>query len=237
MTDRVRDNRILIAALAVVALAALAWGWHAHRQRQAAELQLGIDSARVISESFAGTNRLKVGEVSGKLVARSEDPGLIDLLDSSQTIVAPWSVDYFIDLSRVGSSDFAWNADARTLLVELPEPIVGRPNIDMTGAEVTQSGVFISRQAGMRLQRKAADALAVRADQAARSTENLKRVRQSAAEAVRHNVEAPLKAAGMGDVKVDIRFRSQRSTNDDVWDYTTPIDQVAEKLKQFNRPS
>ena len=232
-TPRPVTTRIVIAALVAVALLALAWGWHAQRERDAAQLQLGLDSARVISESFAATNRLKVGEVSGKLIARSQDPGLIDLLDSSQTMVAPWSVDYFIDLSQIGPSDFSWNAEARTLLVEIPEPIVGRPNIDIAGAQVSQSGLYISRRAGMRLQRKTADALSARAAQSASSVENLKRVRTSAVKAVRANVKAPLNAAGMDDVTVDIRFRSQRNTNDDVWDYTTPIDQVAETLERM----
>ena len=50
---------------------------------------------------------------------------------------------------------------------------------------------------------------------------------------MRQNALAPLHAAGIADVDVDVRFVFERNNSDDLWDYTTPIDQVAERLARM----
>ena len=225
--------RSSVIATLLVLLIAGAGLWYWQRQREMAELQLAIDSTRVLSQAFAAANQLKVAGISGELVARADDPGMIAILASSQTMKAPYTVDYFIDLARVGQRGFSWNADAKRLVIELPDLTIGKPNIDASTASVTQSGLYISRAAGIRMQRKAAQALAGKAGELANSPENLKRARDAAKLAVRQNALAPLHAAGIADVDVDVRFVFERNNSDDLWDYTTPIDQVAERLARM----
>jgi Protein of unknown function (DUF4230) len=228
-----RKWALVLAALTIVC--ALGWAYYAQQKREEAELQLGLDSTRVLSEAFRTTNQLKVSDIEGWILATSTDKGLIEILDASQTVKAPYSVDYFIDMSKVGQSDFFWNSSTKTLLIEIPDPLIAQPNIDMSRAQVRQGGVWISREAGVRLQRKAASAITGKAAKTANSPENLKMARAAALEAVRRNVQAPLNTAHLSEVRVDVRFKSQRNTNDDVWDYTLPYEQVTERLEQMRK--
>jgi hypothetical protein len=230
---RMRKRWLALAAL--VLLAALAWGYHAHQKRKEAELQLGLDSARVLSESFRATNQLKVSDIEGTIVASANEKGLIDLLDVQQSIKAPYSVDYFIDMKAIDLSDFAWNPDSRTMVIAIPDPIVARPNIDMSEAEVSQRGLWVSRNAGISLQRKAAATISAKASETARSTENMKKARIAALKAIEANAMAPLRAAGVDGVTVRVTFRSQHNTNDDVWDYTLPYEEVARRYEQMQQ--
>jgi len=230
-----RNGRAVALVMALVAVLALAWGYQAQQARKAAELQLGLDSARVIAQAFAGANALKVAEVRGTVRARSEDPGFIGVLDASQEITAGFTVDYFVDMAAITTADFAWNPAARRLVIEIPEVSPARPNIDEAGAVVTQKGLFISRETGIALQRKASFAMAARASQTARSPANMDNARKAAVEAVRRNALAPLAAAGIGEVTVEVRFKGQRNANDDVWDYTLPYEQVAERIEQMRK--
>ena len=114
-----------------------------------------------------------------------------------------------------------------------PDVTTAKPNIDTAAASVSQSGLYITRGAGLRMQRAAAQALALRAGEEAKKPENLAKARAAALAAVKANALGPLRAAGKDDVSVEVRFAFQRNNSDDVWDYTTPIDQVAEKLAQM----
>ena len=219
-------RKAVVLVLVAVVIAALIYGWMANRAREEAELQLGLDSARVLSQSFAATNDLKVSTLSGRIVARSRDEGYIDALDVDQTLRAPFTADYFIDMGAIDLSDFAWNPDTRTMTIAIPDPEVAPPNIDMARADVRQSGLWVSRSAGMRLQRSAARSVSAKARQVANSPENVRKARAAARKAIAANAQAPLDAAGMGEVKVDVRFRSELNTNDDVWDYTLPYEEV-----------
>lgn len=223
----------LVAALVVLFLGAAIWGWVTHKQRQAAELQLGIDSARVLSQAFTAANLLKVAEIEGELIARADDPGMIRMLAASQTMKAPYAVDYFVDLRGLPQSAYAWDAAGKRLIVEIPDVTLGKPNIDEGAATISQSGLYISRTAGLRMQRKASQALTAKAGELAQTPENLKRAREAALAAVRTNALAPLRAAGIENVVIEVRFAFQRNNSDDVWDYTTPLDQVAEKLARM----
>ena len=227
-----RRTGLILAGLALL-FGLLAWGWQAQRAREAAELQLGLDSTRVLSQAFGATNQLKVAGISGELVARASDPGMLPILSSSQTMKAPYSVDYFIDLGQLQPSAFSWDAKGKRIVIELPDVTTAKPNIDTAAASVSQSGLYITRGAGLRMQRAAAQALALRAGEEAKKPENLAKARAAALAAVKANALGPLRAAGKDDVSVEVRFAFQRNNSDDVWDYTTPIDQVAEKLAQM----
>ena len=69
-------------------------------------------------------------------------------LPSSRVVKAPFEVDYFVDLRTLGPSDFRYDATAKTLLVEVPDVTVGRPNVDEANVTIDQtSGLFVSRTA------------------------------------------------------------------------------------------
>lgn len=226
-------NRLGVALLAIIAVVALAWGYQAQQARKVAELQLGLDSARVIAQSFAGANALKVAGIAGTVRARAEDPGFVGMLDASQEMTARFTVDYFIDMGRITTADFAWNPGARTLVVEIPDVTPAPPNIDEASAQVSQKGLFISRETGIGLQRKASFAMAAKATETARSPANMEKARAAALAAVQANARAPLAAAGLADVAIEVRFKSRHNGNDDVWDYTLPYEQVAERIEQM----
>lgn len=225
----------LAAAFAILALVAIGWGVEQKNQREQAELQLGADSARLLSMEFAKANQLKVASISGALVTKAQDRGTFRLLDTTQTVKAPYAVDYFIDLSQVTPRNFSWSAERKTLLIEIPDVVPAKANVDEAAGSVEQSGLFISRGAAVRMQKTASRSLAAGAEKAARRPENLQKAREAARAAVQRNALAPLRAAGIGDVTVEVRFGFERNTNDDVWDYTIPYEQVAERLEQMKQ--
>lgn len=227
---------VLLAVLAVMVIAAaLAWGLRMKTERDQSDMELGLASARVLHEAFRATNQLKVGAVAGEVTTRAVDHGTFNVLDTSQTVKAPYTVDYFVDLSRVDADDYAWDAQKRILVVDIPDVTVGKPNIDQNGAQVAQSGLYISRGAGRRMQAEGARYAVAAAEKSARSAKNLQYARNAALAAVQRNAAGPLKAAGIDDIRVEVRFDFQRNTNDDIWDYTLPIDQVAAKIEAMRQ--
>ncbi len=225
----------LAAVFAILALIAIGWGVEQKNRREQAELQLGVDSTRLLSMEFSKANQLKVASISGQLVTRAQDRGTFRLLDTSQTVKAPYAVDYFIDLGQVTPRNFSWSAEKKTLLIEIPDVIAGKANVDEASGNVEQSGLFISRGAAVRMQKTASRSLAAGAEKAALRPENLAKAREAARAAVQRNALAPLRAAGIGDVNVAVRFAFERSATDDVWDYTIPYEQVAERLEQMKQ--
>ena len=224
---------IAIAA-AIVVVAALAFAWNAQRKQEAAELDLGLQSARVLSQTFEQANALKVSTVSGELVARSRDEGVFSALDVEQTVRAPFSADYFIEMSEITTGDLSWNPEEKVMVIAIPEPTVAPPNIDLSKAQVRQSGIWVSRAAGIRLQQKSSKVLSAKAQEVADSPENFIKAREAAREAIRKNAQVPLAAAGIDDVTVDIRFRSELNDNDDVWDYTLPYEEVLRRRQAMD---
>lgn len=235
MPDRKRRRAWIIAAVIVAALLAALWAWRTQQARREAELQLGLDSSRVVAQAFAATNQLKVSQLSGKVTARAQDPGRVAVLASSQTVTAPFMVDYFVDLGTVSSADFAWNAQTRELVIAVPDPVPANPNVDEGAAQVTQTGLFISRNASLRLSQATTRAMTLRARTEAAKPENMAKAREAARAALRRNAMAPLEAAGIDIADIEVRFRSEGRTNDDVWDLTTRIEDVPAKLEEMRR--
>lgn len=235
MPEAGRGRAIAIVVGVALALGAVVWAWQAEQARKAAELQLGLDGSRIVAQAFTSANQLKVSELSGRVTARAEDPGMVAILASSQTMTAPFTVDYFVDLSKVSPADFAWDAVAKKLVIEVSDPFPAAPNVDEGAASVTQTGLYISRGAALQLARKSTRAMTARAAKEAQAPANLQRAREAARAALRRNALAPLQAAGVEVAQVQIRFRSEGRTNDDVWDYTTRIEDVPAKLEELRR--
>jgi Protein of unknown function (DUF4230) len=224
----VSRNRV-IAALALVLL--LAIGWLLFQRQQAAQeaRSVGIEVSRTITASFAGMNALKVGTVSGDVLSSSNTTTFFGTLPVIQRSRAPYSVDYFVDLSKLSVANYRWNAKTRTMSIDVPDVTIAAPNIAGAKAAIIQQGVYISRGAGIILQQQAAE----RANAAARKTANdpkyIAQARANARAAIAQLATAPLKAAGLGTVKVAVRFpidpKPDTVAQED-WDRSTPVAEI-----------
>lgn len=223
--------RLKLAALAAVLLA-IATGlaiWWADARVDRAERQLGLDAARTLSETFAKARDLRVATLSGEVIARGSDPGFAQLLPTSMTIRYPYSVDYFVDLRRIDASRYRWDAASRTMTVRLPDVVPARPNVDASGSErIATTGVFMSRDAAQRLNGQVAARAALSAADSARKREHLDRARASAREAMQALVGTPLRAAGLDEVKVVVRYPWEPETGGVPvrWDESRPVEAV-----------
>jgi hypothetical protein len=220
----------LIVLLLLAALAG-SWWWTGRRAAQA-ERQLGLDAARTLSESFAKARSLKVATLSGEVLATGSDPGFMGLLPSSQTVKYPYAVDYHVELGTLDRAAWRWDAATRTMTVRLPDVAPAKPNIDAARASyVGTTGPFMSRGAAQRLGTQVAGRASLRAAESARKPEHLDRARRSAREAVAGLVEAPLAAAGLGEVKVVVSFpwEGQGTGAPVPWDQSRALGEVYSK--------
>jgi hypothetical protein len=201
MEQRRIKKSLTVAVVAIVALLGL-FAWSQYSARMEAERTLGLDASRVVAEHFSKAAALKVGTLSGKTVARGTDQGFMGMLESEQTTTIPFTVDYFVDVSRIDQRSYRWNPETKTLSVEIPDVTVAAPNIDETAARSQQSGLYISRRASLELAKQTSSRAAARSRQAAQKPENLKRARENARAVVARMAEGPLAAPGIGDVQV-----------------------------------
>lgn len=191
------------------------------------ERRLGLDAARVLTQTFEGAGALKVSELSGRVLARSD--GKSGPFRNSQRTRAPYSVNYFVDMRGLRASDYRWNEEARIMVVDLPEIMVERPNLDMTRAEVEQDGFWVSRRSGIAMQKQAAQRLASAVDKTANSPENVAKAREFARKAVGNVVLAPLGAAGLNGVRVIVRLPGEAKpagVTDEQWNVTRSLQEV-----------
>lgn len=224
-------NRLIIAVLALALSAALFWGWQSNRAKEEADLQLGLDSSRILQEQFGAARQIKVATVEGNILARSTDPGFLGLLKSSQTKQVPFTVDYYIDLSSIDSSDFYWDEQSKTMTITAPDIVIGNPNIDESKAATKVSGVYISRKAGLNLNQKASNAVRVRAEEFAQSPENITKAREQARAAMQDFAKLPLAAVGKNEVTVVTKFPFDGAKSLDRWQVSRSIEDILRELK------
>lgn len=220
----------LIGFVVAIALLLVGFGyWLEHRRAEQAETQLGLDASRMLNATFEKASVLKVGQLSGTVVARSEATSGGGLIRNTQTTRAPATVDYLVDLGAIEPSDYRWNEGARIMTVTLPPVRAGAPNIDLSRAQVRQSGLWISRSAGVAMQTQAAARLRDRAVYQAARPENLQQARENARAAVRRLVAAPLAAAGLGEVQVFVRLPGEErpaGLSKERWDVSRSLEEV-----------
>ena len=227
-----RLNRIAAVVAVIALIAAAGFGWREHRLRRAAEANLPLTTARVLTEAFSGDASLRVARLTGRVASSSNDPGLANLLPSAQQISVGYSVDYFIDLHRLTPASYRWSAATRTMIVRLPDVTASAPNIDEANATVTQSGLFISRGAAQNLARQASARAGGAAMQRARSPEHMEQARAQARVAVSRLIAGPLNAAKLGDVTVVARYPwdgPEGGSRQPRWDESTPLDVILGK--------
>ena len=221
-------NRIFgIVTVAVL----IAIGWflvERHRAEQEAR-SVGIEVSRTITASFVGMNALKVGTVSGDVLASSNTTTFFGIMPVVQRSKAPYSVDYFVDLSKLSVANYRWNARTRMMSIDVPDVTIAAPNIDGAKAAIIQQGVYISRGAGIALQQQAAERATAAASRTARDPKYLAQARANARAAIAQLTIAPLKAAGLTDVRVAVRFPvdpKPAAVAQEIWDESTPVAEI-----------
>lgn len=226
-----RKNNLLLLVL-VLGLGTFAWTQYAARRE--AESRLGLDASRIVSVHFTDRAQLKVGEVSGQVAARGTDEGFMGMLSSETVAVLPYAVDYFIDVSRIGSGSYRWDKEARTLTIDIPDVTPGKPNIDEANARVQQKGVFISRRASLELARQVSQRAGARAAQEAKKPEHLNQARENARAVLTRMAQGPLAAAGLGDIKVAVSFPWEPKSaggEGERWDQSRRVEDVIENAQ------
>jgi hypothetical protein len=214
-----------------IAIALGVVGWIVVQRQHAAQeaRSVGIEVSRTITASFAGMNALKVGTVSGDVLSSSNTTTFFGTLPVIQRSKAPYSVDYFVDLSKLSAANYRWNATTRTMSIDVPDVTIAAPNIDGAKAAIVQQGVYISRGAGITLQQQAAERATAAATRTAQDPKYIAQARANARAAIAKLATTPLKAAGLGTVKVAVRFPidpKPASVAQEDWDQSTPVAEI-----------
>ena len=227
--------RMLVAAVAVLLVAA--GGFFAYQRYQerytVTTEEDGAAVTRIVSASLSGRSALKVAELSGTVQSTARDVRGFGWLRSDQVVKMPFSVDYFVDLSRIGPRDIEWVEGSHTLIVNAPDVTVGKPNTEEGRRTLVRtSGLFVTRAAGEELSRRTSLAAAAKARTEAQSPERIARAREHARRALSNLMSAPLAAQGYGDARVIVTFPPERSGRDrERWDVSTPMKDVVEGAK------
>lgn len=156
--------------------------------------------------AFEKADRLTVFTAQLAPVVSSDDVRAFGILKSRQVAVIPARVDYTVDLSRLDPSRLRWDEGAKKLTVTLPALQLSNPNLDEAHAQYLREGVWITGDAQAKLTRdNTLTAGKLAADQA-RNPVLIGLARDAARTAMQHNLALPLKAAGYGDVTVEVKF-------------------------------
>ncbi len=210
----------LVAALLVMGVIV----WRQGVAVRKAEQEVALNTTRMLREVFVAKGDLRVGQLDGVVVASTVNDGR--LFRSTQTTRAPATVNYLLDLSQVQTGAFDWDSNKRTLTVLIPDVSVDPPAVDMAKAEVQQNGIWISRAAGLELQKAAAGRIAARATERAKDPANLAKARAAARDSVVRLVRRPLDAVGYRDVEVSVRFPWETGTSAEQMDRSRSLDDV-----------
>lgn len=226
-----RPLRILVAVAALVAIAVaglLAWDRYAETRMETLPEEGGAPVTQIVTARLSGAGTLKVAELSGIVQATASDIRGFGWLRSDQVVKMPYSVDYFLDVSRLGPRDLQWNAATRTLIVDAPDVAPARPNTDEGRRTLVETtGLFVTRDAAEALSQRTSARAAAVADREARSPERMAQAREHGRRALAHLLAQPLAAAGLGEVRVVVTFPPERNAqNRERWDVSKPIEQV-----------
>lgn len=224
--------RRLTLLLIVAAIVAAFW-WQ-RRRADRAEMEAGLAASRTLSAVFERTSALQVARLSGEAVTRVDGSSGYGMFANVQTTRAPYTVDYLVDLRRLGPDAYRWNAGDRVMVVTVPAITIGKPNIDLAQARTTQAGLFISRAAGIAMQRRVAGTLALAAARTAATPENLDKARSASRAAIAALVAAPLTAEGITDVRVVVRLPGEdqpAGLDRERWDASRPISEVLAEVR------
>jgi len=198
------------------------------RQEQTEVATSDVD--RLVVALRENRNRLQVYRLSGTVTTKRRTSGGIgDILTGEMTVKQPWALAYFVDMGDLGLDDYVWDERTRTLLVHAPAARPERPNIDESRQVVAYRGPLITRDMQTRLRQGVAIGAGQQATAEAAKPENLAAAGAAARKAIAHNLQAPLQAAGLGNVTVVVRAR-EGARGGGQWDVSRSIaDVLAER--------
>lgn len=149
-----------------------------------------------------------------------------------KTLIMPGSVRYEVDLAKLGEDDVRWDAETKTLSVQLPPVEIARPEVQIDRIQSYDDGGLLiaftdaEKVLDQANRRKGVQELAKQAQ----NPVQMRLARDAARRAVESSFVLPLRAAGL-DAKVDAFFEFERGgKNTDRWDVSRSIkDVLAEK--------
>lgn len=225
---------IVALALLLAVTGGLLFAWSDYRERHVVtkpvEAPEGPAVTQIVTAKMEGMGDLRVARLSGTVQAAATDVRWGGLLKSGRVAKMPYSVDYHVDLSALSERDLQWDEDTRTLIVDAPDVVADRANVDEGKATVVErSGVLVTREAGEELSARVSRAADGAAQREATSPERLAQAREMARAAIMRTMRAPLVAAGEGNARVVVTFPAERGVRDgERWDQSRrPEDVVA----------
>ena len=202
-----------------------------YNDRQEQQEVAATDLDQLVVALRENRNRLEVYRLSGKVITKRETRGgLGDILKGEMTVRQPWSVSYFVNMGDLGLDDYVWDERTRTLLVRAPAVRPEVPNIDESRQVVAYDGPLITRDMQTELRAGVARGARQQAATEAAKAENMAAATRAAREAIARNLQAPLRAAGLGDVTVVVRAPTDGQQSDgERWDVSRSIAEVLEE--------
>ncbi|MBA3879982.1 MAG: hypothetical protein C0500_09735 [Sphingobium sp.] len=224
-------RRWLVVAAALIAAAALVFlAYDRYRERYAVSDPAagGAPLTELISARLAGASTLKVAELSGTVQSTASDVRGFGWLRSDQVVKMPYSVAYFVDVSRISSGDIEWSDKTRTLIVKAPDVAPAPANIDEARRSLVKTtGIFVTRKAAEELAQRTSIHATEKANAAARSPARMAQARELARQALVRLYAQPLRALGHGDARVIVTFPAERRRIDgEQWDVSRSIEDV-----------
>ena len=228
MTESTRRLLILAAIAVLIGIVGYLAYQRYDERYVVAEEEDGTAVTRLVAARLSGMSSLKVAELSGIVQSTASDVRGFGWLRSDQVIKMPFSVDYFVDVSRIGPGDVEWVEESRTLIVNAPDVVAARPNTDEGRRSLVRtSGVFVTREAGEELGRRTSLNAARKPQAEASSPERMAQAREHGRRALSNLMSAPLEGLGYGDARVIVTFPPERQSRDgERWDQSRRIEDV-----------
>lgn len=222
-------GKLLISgAVAIAILTATYVGYRHYTDNYAVTTDAnGVAVARVVVGRLYGSNELRVSHLTGTVQSTAQTSRLRGWLEYVRIIKAPYDVDYFVELGALRARDFRYDEQRRRLLVEVPDVVIGAPNIDESRVTLdTTTGFLPPRGAMAELQQKVSARATEVAAAEARKPENITKARENGRKALESLFAGTLDAAGL-PVRVEVRFAGEaRAHTRDQWDLTRSLEEV-----------
>ncbi len=157
-------------------------------------------------------------------------------LKAQKTLIMPGTVRYELDLARIQQRDLSWNESTKTLSISLPPLEISDPEIKLSELrEYSEGGVLMALTNGEDALDAANRARAQRElIRQARDALPMRLAREAAVRVVERSFAMPLRAAGIDDAKVAVRFADQPDGQPSYLDSSRSVEDVL-KERQAQR--
>lgn len=183
--------------------------------------------SQVVTATFSGATALKVATLSGTAQGVASDSRGFGFLNSDRVMKAPYTVDYFVDLSGVSARQMIWDEAGQTLVIKVPDVTVAPVNVDESRPTLVETrGIFVTRKASEKLALDASRQAEAQAQTKALSPVYMGKARDSARQKLAQLLAAPLKAKGVPVKQVRIVFPSDKPKSGEQWDVSRSIEEV-----------